>query len=59
MDLSTPPSIHDNISLNQFVIPGLTRNPVRVWIPAFPRMTSVVATYDAMYNKWYRLIYKT
>jgi hypothetical protein len=26
--------IHDDISLEQFVIPGLTRNPVFSWIPA-------------------------
>ena len=28
------PVIHDNISLMQFVIPGLTRNPVTFWTPA-------------------------
>ncbi|GEM_PF-3566134 len=43
-------AIHDDISRRQFVIPGLTRNPVRVWIPAFSGMTSIVATYDAMYD---------
>jgi hypothetical protein len=25
--------IHDDIGLKQFVIPGLTRNPVFFWIP--------------------------
>ncbi len=29
--------IHDDISLRQFVIPGLIRNPVPFWIPA-PRI---------------------
>ncbi len=43
-------SIHDDISLRQFVIPGLTRNLVSFWIPAFAGMTSIVATYDAMYR---------
>ena len=41
---------HYDISLRQFVIPGLTRNPVLFWIPAFAGMTSIVATYDTMYN---------
>jgi hypothetical protein len=31
--------IHDDISPTQFVIPGLTRNPVPFWIPAFAGMT--------------------
>jgi len=36
----TKPSIvPDDISLKQFVIPGLTRNPVFFWIPAFAGMT--------------------
>jgi hypothetical protein len=26
--------IHDDMSLVEFVIPGLTRNPVFSWIPA-------------------------
>ena len=33
-------TIHDDISPIQFVIPGLTRNPVFSWIPAFAGMTS-------------------
>jgi hypothetical protein len=37
-------TIHDNISLIQFVIPGLTRNPVFFWIPAFAGMTLSAAT---------------
>jgi len=32
-------AIHDDISLTQFVIPGLTRNPVFSWISAFAGMT--------------------
>jgi len=31
--------IHDDIGLKQCVIPGLTRNPVFFWIPAFAGMT--------------------
>jgi hypothetical protein len=33
--------IYDDISLLQFVIPGLTRNPVFSWIPAFAGMTTL------------------
>jgi hypothetical protein len=33
-------AIHDGISLVYYVIPGLTRNPVFAWIPAFAGMTS-------------------
>jgi len=43
-------TIRDDIGLRQFVIPGLTRNPVPFWIPAFAGMTSIVATYDATYK---------
>jgi betaine reductase len=32
--------IHDDINFIVFVIPGLTRNPVFSWIPAFAGMTS-------------------
>ncbi len=34
----------------RFVIPGLTRNPVSFWIPAFAGMTGVVVTNDAVYK---------
>jgi hypothetical protein len=34
MPCKTEDFIHDDISLEQFVIPGLTRNPVFSWIPA-------------------------
>jgi len=33
-------TIHDDISLIRFVIPGLTRNPVFFWIPTFAGMTA-------------------
>ena len=42
--------IHDDKSAVQFVIPGLTRNPVFSWIPAFAGMTYFVAINDAMYR---------
>ena len=35
--------IHDDISLIQSVIPGLTRNRVFFWIPAFAGMTAIAA----------------
>ena len=34
-----------------FVIPGLTRNPVFFWIPAFAGMTPFVAIIVAVYKK--------
>jgi len=34
----------------RFVIPGLTRNPVSFWIPAFAGMTGVVVTNDVVYK---------
>jgi hypothetical protein len=34
----------------QLVIPGLTRNPVFSWIPAFAGMTGYVTIYDAEYS---------
>jgi hypothetical protein len=40
----------NDISLSLFVIPGLTRNPVFSWIPAFAGMTDHEATNDALYN---------
>ncbi len=51
------PFIHDNISLIQFVIPGLTRpapylirgNPGLFWIPAFAGMTRSALINVAMY----------
>jgi hypothetical protein len=42
--------IHDDISLEQFVIPGLTRNPVFSWIPAFAGMTNLDAINFAVYG---------
>ena len=42
--------IHDDTNLMHFVIPGLTRNPVSFWIPAFAGMTGVVVTHDAVYR---------
>jgi len=35
--------MHNNIMLFLLVIPGLTRNPVFHWIPAFAGMTRCVA----------------
>ena len=46
-DFST---IHDEISLIQFVIPGLNRNPCFFWIPAFAGMTRSTLINVAMYN---------
>jgi len=34
----------------QFVLPGLTRNPVFYWIPAFAGMTLVAAINVAVYS---------
>jgi hypothetical protein len=42
--------IHDDVNLCRFVIPGLTRNPVFSWIPAFAGMTSSVVINDAVYR---------
>jgi len=42
--------IHDDIRLIQFVIPGLTRNPVLFWIPAFAGMTPFAAINVTVYN---------
>jgi hypothetical protein len=42
--------IHDDISLIQFVIPGLTRDPAFSWIPAFAGMTDHDAINDAGYD---------
>jgi hypothetical protein len=42
--------MYEDISLSQFVIPGLTRNPVFFWIPAFAGMTSAVVINDAVYR---------
>ena len=38
------------ISLIRFVIPGLTRNPVFIWIPAFAGMTAFAMINVAVYN---------
>ena len=42
--------IQNDISLFLFVIPGLTRNPVFSWIPAFAGMTCFAAINDAAYR---------
>ena len=42
--------IHGDIGLMQFVIPGLTRNPVPFWIPAFAGMTFFLVINDAVYR---------
>ena len=39
-----------DISLIQFVIPGLTRNPVFFWIPAFAGMTAIAMINVAVYR---------
>jgi hypothetical protein len=44
-------AIHDDINLFWFVIPGLTRNPVFSWIPAFTGMTTLVGIKVAVYNQ--------
>jgi hypothetical protein len=44
------PIIHDDISLPHFVIPGLTRNPVFFWIPAFAGMTAFAMTNIFVYK---------
>jgi len=41
---------HNEISITQFVIPSLTRNPVFFWIPAFAGMTSFAGIDVAEYN---------
>jgi len=43
--------MQDDISFGQSVIPGLTRNPVPFWIPAFAGMTGFVVINDAVENK--------
>jgi hypothetical protein len=43
-------SIHDDISLIRFVIPGSTRNPVFFWIPAFAGMTAFAMINVAVYK---------
>ena len=42
--------IHNDISLTRFVIPGLTRNPVFFWIPAFAGMTTFAIIKVAVYS---------
>jgi len=44
-------AIHNDISLIWFVIPGLTRNPGPLWVPAFAGMTFVDGTSVVAYNK--------
>ena len=48
--------IPDDISLVQFVIPGLTRNPALFWIPAFSGMTVFDMINVALYNFWCLII---
>jgi hypothetical protein len=43
-------NIQDNVGLFWFVIPGLTRNPVFFWIPAFAGMTSFADINVAVHN---------
>jgi hypothetical protein len=43
-------SIYGDINFSWFVIPGLTRNPVFSWIPAFAGMTGFVVINDTVYN---------
>jgi hypothetical protein len=43
-------TINDDINLIAFVIPGLTRNPVFSWIPAFAGMTSFAEINVAVYK---------
>jgi hypothetical protein len=43
-------SIHDDINIIAFVIPGLTRNPVFSWIPAFAGMTTFAGINVAVHN---------
>ena len=42
--------MHNDIGLMQFVIPGLTRNPVFFWIPAFSGMTPFAVMNVAMHS---------
>ena len=42
--------MHDAISLARFVIPGLTRNLLFSWIPAFAGMTTFAIINVAVYN---------
>jgi len=44
-------AIHNDISPFLFVIPGLTRNPVPSWIPAFAGMTECAVINVAVYSK--------
>jgi len=41
---------HNDISVQQSVIPGLTRNPVFFWIPAFAVMTFLLLVNDVVYR---------
>ena len=42
--------MHGDINLMQLIIPGLTRNPMFFWTPAFAGMTCSVAINDALYK---------
>jgi hypothetical protein len=44
------PVIHDDISLIEFVIPGLPRIPVFSWISSLAGMTTFAGINDALYN---------
>jgi len=43
-------TVHDDISLLQSVIPGLTRNPLFFWIPTFAGMTPFAVINVAVYK---------
>ena len=43
-------TMYSDINLNRVVIPGLTRNPVFFWIPAFAGMTCFVVINVAVYK---------
>ncbi len=43
-------SIMRRLIIGQFVIPGLTRDPVPLWIPAFAGMTVSAATNVGVYR---------
>jgi hypothetical protein len=40
--------MHSGMSVFGFVIPGLTRNPVFFWVPAFAGMTGLPMIKDAL-----------
>ncbi len=48
--------IHNDTSPFLFVIPGLTRNPVPSWIPAFAGMTECAVINVAVYSNGFLLV---